>query len=179
MARAACQDLPGQELFQFLDHEGKVHDIGSHDVNDYIRQISGEDFTAKDFRTWAGTVLAATALAELKEFDSQAQAKRNIVKAIETVAAKLGNTKAVCRKCYIHPEIVGAYFDGELVEVLAGRAATMAKSIARLHPREAAVLALLQRRLAAAKKARAAAPKTVREALERSLVLHATRRKAS
>jgi DNA topoisomerase-1 len=145
-----CQDLPGQELFQYLDEAGKVCDIGSADVNDYLRQISGDDFTAKDFRTWAGTVLAAAALAELKKFDSQAQARRNIVKAVEAVAAKLGNTKAVCRKCYIHPEVLQAYLDGELVVNLAKRAAGMSKSIARLRPEEAAVLTLLRRRLATA-----------------------------
>jgi DNA topoisomerase-1 len=141
-----CQDLPGQELFQYLDETGKVCDIGSADVNDYLRQISGADFTAKDFRTWAGTVLAAQALAELREFDSQAQAKRNIVKAVESVAAKLGNTKAVCRKCYIHPEVLGAYMDGQLVENLARRAAATGESIGKLRPEESAVLALLRRR---------------------------------
>src|SRR5206468_8090253 len=100
LARIAkeCQDLPGQELFQYLDENRKVTDIGSSDVNDYLREIAGEEFTAKDFRTWAGTVLAAQALLELAAFDSKAQAKRNLVKAVETVAAKLGNTKAVCRK---------------------------------------------------------------------------------
>jgi DNA topoisomerase-1 len=167
----ACQDLPGQELFQYLDADGKVCDIGSGDVNEYLRQVSGSDFTAKDFRTWAGTVLAAGALAELKTFDSQAQAKRNVVKAVEAVAAKLGNTKAVCRKCYIHPEIFDAYLDGQLVMNLAKRAAGMAKSRSKLGPEEAAVLALLRRRLAAAKKTRAAQPKTLRQALQRSLKL--------
>jgi DNA topoisomerase-1 len=164
-----CQHLPGQELFQYIDETGEIRDIGSADVNQYLRQISGADFTAKDFRTWAGTVLAAQALAELRKFDSQAQAKRNIVKAIESVAAKLGNTKAVCRKCYIHPDILESYMDGQLVENLARRAARMAKSKAKLRPQEAAVLALLERRLAAMTKARAAEPKTVHEALRRSL----------
>ena len=183
-----CQDLPGQELFQYLDDKGVVHDIGSTDVNDYLRDITGKDFTAKDFRTWAGTVLAATALQEIEKFDSKAQAKKNVVRAVETVAAKLGNTKAVCRKCYIHPEILNAYMEGVLVDTLAKRAATMAKSIAKLRPEEAAVLTLLQSRLAAVKKAKAAAPKTVKEALQRSLKLvaqggsqsgQARRRKAS
>jgi DNA topoisomerase-1 len=157
-------------------------------VNDYLRQITGKDFTAKDFRTWAGTVLAATALQEIEKFDSQAQAKKNVVRAVETVAAKLGNTKAVCRKCYIHPEILNAYMEGSLVDTLAKRAATMAKSIAKLRPEEAAVLTLLQSRLAVVKKTKAAAPKTVKEALQRSLKLvaqgnsqsgQARRRKAS
>jgi DNA topoisomerase I len=166
-----CQDPPGQELFQYLDEQGDVHDIGSADVNDYLRQITGKDFTAKDFRTWAGTVLAATALQEIEKFDTKAQAKKNVVRAVESVAAKLGNTKAVCRKCYIHPEILNAYMEGSLVDNLARRAATMAKSISKLRPEEAAVLTLLQSRLAAVKKTKAAAPKTVKEALRRSLKL--------
>ena len=183
-----CQELPGQELFQYLDENGVVHDIGSADVNEYLRQITGKDFTAKDFRTWAGTVLAATALQELEKFDTKAQMKKNVVRAIESVAAKLGNTKAVCRKCYIHPEVLNAYMEGSLVETLAKRAANLAKSISKLRPEEAAVLTLLQSRLAAVKKAKAAAPKTVKEALQRSLKLvtqsgsqsaQARRRKAS
>jgi DNA topoisomerase-1 len=188
-----CQDLPGQELFQYVDETGSVCDVGSQDVNDYLREITGQDFTAKDFRTWYGTVLAATALQEFEKFDSQAQAKKNIVKAVESVAAKLGNTKAVCRKCYIHPEVLGAYMEGTLVGNVQRRAEAMAKSVSKLRPEEAAVLALLRRRLAVTKsrkaadaRARAAEPKTVREALSRSLKLvahqHAKetrRRKAS
>jgi DNA topoisomerase-1 len=166
-----CQDLPGQELFQYLDEAGVVRDIGSSDVNDYLRQISANDFTAKDFRTWAGTVLAATALKEIEKFDTQAQAKKNVVRAVEQVAARLGNTKAVCRKCYIHPEILNSYMDGTLLENLARRAATMAKSIGKLRPEEAAVLTLLQSRLASARKRKAAEPKTVKDALRRSLKL--------
>ena len=87
-------------------------------MNDYLREISGQDFTAKDFRTWAGTVLAAKALAEVATFASATEAKRNIVKAIESVAKRLGNTKAVCRKCYIHPAILDAYMDGATIETL-------------------------------------------------------------
>ena len=173
LARIAkkCQELPGQELFQYLDENGVVHDIGSSDVNDYLRQITGKDFTAKDFRTWAGTVLAATALQEIEKFDTAAQAKKNVVRAVEAVASKLGNTKAVCRKCYIHPEILNAYMEGSLIDSLARRAATMAKSIAKLRPEEAAVLTLLQSRLAAVKKEKATAPRTVKDALRRSLKL--------
>jgi DNA topoisomerase-1 len=143
-----CQDLPGAELLQYVDEEGVVRDIGSADVNAYLREISGEPFTAKDFRTWAGTVLAAQALQELHTFDSQAEAKRNVVRAIENVAERLGNTKAVCRKCYVHPEVLNAYLDGSLVATLEQRAAQLARSIGRLTPQEAAVLALLRRRLA-------------------------------
>ncbi len=173
LARIAkqCQDLPGQELFQYLDENGNVFDIGSTDVNQYIRAIAGEDFTAKDFRTWAGTVLAASALAEVATFDSQAQAKRNIVKAVESVAAKLGNTKAVCRKCYIHPEVFGAYMDGQTIENVARRAAAMASSNGHLRPEESAVLALLRRRLAEVTRTRAKGPNTLHEALHRSVRL--------
>ena len=166
-----CQDLPGQELFQYVDEYGKACDIGSADVNDYLREISGADFTAKDFRTWAGTVLAAVALAELKTFDTQAQAKKNIVQAIEAVAGKLGNTRAVCRKCYIHPEVLNAYVDGSLLTNLGKRAATLAKPSNKLSPDEAAVLALLRRRLAAAEREAAHRPKTLAQALKRSLAL--------
>ncbi|MFL5244228.1 MAG: DNA topoisomerase IB [Gemmataceae bacterium] len=109
-----CMDLPGQELFQYLDEEGKRHAIGSTDVNEYLRQISQQDFTAKDFRTWAGTVLAARALRECEPFTSQTQAKRNVVGAVKSVAVRLGNTVAVCRKCYIHPAIIEAYLNNTL-----------------------------------------------------------------
>jgi DNA topoisomerase-1 len=109
----ACRDLPGYELFQYVDANGERQTICSDDVNAYLREISGEDFTAKDFRTWAGTVLAAQALARLARFKSQTEAKRNVVQAIECVAQRLGNTKAVCRKAYIHPAIFAAYMDGK------------------------------------------------------------------
>ena len=109
----ACRDLPGYELFQYMDDHGERQTICSDDVNAYLRQISGDDFTAKDFRTWAGTVLAAQALARLARFKSQTEAKRNVVQAIAGVARRLGNTKSVCRKCYIHPAILAAYMDGK------------------------------------------------------------------
>ncbi len=143
-----CQDLPGYDLLQYVDGDCIVRDIGSADVNGYLREIAGEEFTAKDFRTWAGTVLAAQALQEIKKFDTQAEAKRNVVAAIEKVAERLGNTKAVCRKCYVHPTILNTYLDGKLVETLKQRAADMARSMHKLRPEESAVLALLQRRLA-------------------------------
>jgi DNA topoisomerase-1 len=109
-----CQDIPGQDLFQFLDDKGKRRDVTSGDVNDYLRQLTGTDFTAKDFRTWAGTVLAARALSATMEFKTQAQAKRRIKEAIDFVAAQLGNTTAVCRKCYVHPSILNGYMEGQL-----------------------------------------------------------------
>lgn len=145
-----CRDLPGQELFQYLDESGNVHDVGSADVNDYLRSVGGREFTAKDFRTWVGTVLALLALQEFETFDSQVQARKNIVRAIESVAERLGNTPAVCRKCYVHPALLDAYLDGTLLDALERRASrVMTESLAKLKPEEAAVLALLQRRLAA------------------------------
>src|SRR5437764_5735015 len=98
---AKCQDLPGQDLFQYVDENGEVRDVSSQDVNEYLRQIAGEDFSAKDFRTWGGTVLAAIALSKQEEFETKKQAKANIKTAICAVAELLGNTPAVCRKCYI------------------------------------------------------------------------------
>jgi DNA topoisomerase-1 len=144
----ACRDLPGQELFQYLDEDGEVRDVGSGDVNDYLRSISGQDFTAKDFRTWAGTALAAQALHEFQDFDSTAAAKRNITKAIEQVAERLGNTQSICRKCYVHPAVIDAYLDRSLVKTLKGRAERELRvELHRLSAEEAAVLALLQQRM--------------------------------
>jgi DNA topoisomerase-1 len=106
---ARCQDLPGQDLFQYLEGNGEVRDVTSQDVNEYLRQVAGEDFTAKDFRTWGGTVLAAIALNRQEDFQTKTEAKSNIKTAICAVAELLGNTPAVCRKCYVHPLIVEAY----------------------------------------------------------------------
>jgi DNA topoisomerase-1 len=144
-------DLPGQELFQYLDENGATHSIGSADVNAYLKEISGEEFTAKDFRTWAGTILAALALQELESFDSPTQAQRNVVAAIENVAKKLGNTPSVCRKCYVHPAILDSYIDGSLVETLQQRATDATKAWKELQPEEAAVMSLLHARLEAMK----------------------------
>jgi DNA topoisomerase I len=143
-----CRDLPGQDLFQYLDEAGQPRTINSADVNDYLREAAGREFTAKDFRTWAGTVLASLALREFEQFDSNAQAKKNIVKAIENVAERLGNTPSVCRKCYIHPEVIGAYLDGSMLQTLRRRTeGELNVRLARLRPEEAAVVALLQQRL--------------------------------
>jgi DNA topoisomerase-1 len=109
------QDLPGQSLFQYLDDEGGVREITSQDVNEYLREIAGEDFTAKDFRTWAGTVLAAIALSTAGAFETKEQAKANIKNAIGAVAKALGNTPAVCRQCYIHPAVLEAYLNGNSI----------------------------------------------------------------
>src|SRR5918996_878149 len=108
---AKCQDLPGQDLFQYLEENGEVRDVTSQDVNEYLRQIAGEDFTAKHFRTWGGTVLAAIALSKQEEFQTKKEAKSNIKMAICAVAELLGNTPTICRKCYIHPLIVEAYLN--------------------------------------------------------------------
>lgn len=143
-----CRDLPGQELFQYLDEEGRVHDIKSDHVNEYIRQIAGEDFSAKDFRTWAGTLLASQALQEYREFSSQRDAQKKIMRAIESVAKRLGNTKAICRKCYIHPEVFSAYMDGDLARILDKKAKKILSSDLRsLRREEAAILVLLEKRL--------------------------------
>jgi DNA topoisomerase I len=144
----ACRDLPGQELFQYLDATGAVRDVDSGDVNDYLRKVSGRDFTAKDFRTWAGTALAAQALQEFQDFDSKAAAKRNVTKAIERVAERLGNTQAICRKCYVHPAIIEAYMDRSLVKTLKRQTEKELRgTLHRLSSEEAAVLALLQQRM--------------------------------
>ncbi|MFT8242509.1 DNA topoisomerase IB [Roseomonas sp. BN140053] len=140
----ACQELPGQELFQYLDADGTPHDVTSADVNGYLHEISGRDITAKDFRTWAGTVLAALALREFERFDSQAAAKRNVKAAIERVSAKLGNTPTVCRKCYVHPDVLDTYLEGGLVlEIVEEAKAELRDNLSALRPEEAAVLALL------------------------------------
>jgi DNA topoisomerase-1 len=145
------QDLPGQQLFQWQDDDGELHGVESDDVNAYIREAAGNDFTAKDFRTWGGTVLAAWALQELGEYASQTEAKRHVVEAVESVARHLGNTPAVCRRCYVHPEVINAHLDGGLLANLERRAEeTLARSIDDLSGREAAVLAFLRRRIAEA-----------------------------
>lgn len=143
-----CQDLPGAELLQYVNKAGRVKDVGSGDVNDYLRRITGQEFTAKDFRTWAGTVLAARALQAFEAVDSQAGMKKNIVQAIESVAKKLGNTRAVCKKCYVHPAVLDSYLDGSMLDTLGQRARKLDKHLGKLPPEEAAVLVLLQSRLA-------------------------------
>jgi DNA topoisomerase-1 len=145
---ARCRDLPGQDLFQYLDEEGERHSVGSEDVNDYLREVTGEDITAKDFRTWAATNLAAEALAELERFDSQAAAKKHVLQAVENVAKRLGNTPAICRKCYIHPAIFESYLDGSLAEALKQRAdEILDQPQPGLSAQEVALTAFLSRKL--------------------------------
>jgi DNA topoisomerase I len=147
----ACQDLPGQDLFQYLDEEGRPQSVTSADVNAYLKEITGRDITAKDFRTWAGTVLAALSLSEFEEFDSEAKAKKNIRAAIEKVSSRLGNTPTICRKCYVHPEVFSCYLEGALLLRIQDEVETeLRENLAGLKPEEAAVLSLLQARLSRA-----------------------------
>lgn len=144
-----CQDLPGQQLFEYENPAGEVVAIASEDVNDYLQRITSQPFTAKDFRTWAGTVLAAIALGKMEEVDSQILAKRNVVTAIEAVARLLGNTVAICRKCYIHPAIPTSYLDGTLARTLRVKAdSQITQHLHELKPEEAAVITLLRQELA-------------------------------
>ena len=143
-----CRDLPGQDLFQFVDHDGDTHGVGSDDVNEYLHEISGEEITAKDFRTWAATNLAAEALAAAEVHDTKTKAKRALVEAVESVAKRLGNTPAICRKCYIHPAVFEGYLDGSLAEGLKARAdAVLEHDAAGLTAQEVAVTRFLSRRL--------------------------------
>ncbi|HZR83874.1 MAG TPA: DNA topoisomerase IB [Candidatus Binatia bacterium] len=154
-----CQDLPGQELFQYVDDDGAVRSIDSSDVNAYLREASGEDFTAKDFRTWAGTLLAAVALRDADGDLSQARAKKAVAEAIATVARQLGNTPTVCRACYVHPGVIEAFHEGRR---LAGEDGASPALVARgLSGDERALLELL---LAARRRRKAAARATARAA---------------
>jgi DNA topoisomerase-1 len=166
----ACQELPGQKLFEYLDEDGEPKEVTSADVNAYLKEITGRDITAKDFRTWAGTVMAALALREFEAFDTQAGAKKNVRAAIESVASRLGNTPTICRKCYIHPEILASYAEGALLLEVRDRVeAELREDLASLKPEEAAVLGLLEARL----------NRTLGEQLEKSLVAARKRRPAA
>jgi DNA topoisomerase I len=146
----ACQELPGQELLQYRDADGAIQGVTSGDVNDYLRHITGRDITAKDFRTWAGTVLAVMALREAKNGGGgAAQPNKRLRAAIEQVAARLGNTPAICRKCYVHPDVVTAYLNGTLLRDVArhSQRRSRPRSAGALEPEESAVLALLRSRL--------------------------------
>jgi DNA topoisomerase-1 len=144
----ACQELPGQELLQYFDESGKLRAVTSSDVNAYLKEITGRDVTAKDFRTWAGTVLAALALKEFEIFNTIAEAKRNLRATIAQVAVRLGNTPTICRKCYIHPEVLKAYLAGKLMLEVEEKIETQqADELGLLQPEEAALLAMLRTRL--------------------------------
>ncbi len=140
-----CQELPGQELFQYVDGDGRRRALNSSDVNNYLRTVTGFELTAKDFRTWAGTVLAARALAACEEAISKTQTKRNVVQAIDTVARQLGNTRAVCQKCYIHPAIIDAYVDGSLTHFVQHHSpGGHGVSLKQLTPAESIVMSILE-----------------------------------
>ena len=139
------QDLPGQDLFQYFDEEGKLCNVTSQDANDYLREITGEDFTAKDFRTWAGTVLTAMALNAQEKFATKKEAKSNLKNAIAAAAKLLRNTPTVCRKCYVHPAIVESYLNGNLIEGLQTKL-DEAEEIPDFSDDERAVLNFLNRR---------------------------------
>jgi DNA topoisomerase I len=111
-----CRDVPGYELFQYIDEQGEHRSVDASDVNEYLRSITDEPFTAKDFRTWAGTVLACSLLREFELCETQTQAKKNVVQAIASVAERLGNTPSVCRKCYVHPQVIESYMSGGMVK---------------------------------------------------------------
>ena len=137
-----CQELPGQELFQYIDDDGRRRVVTSADVNGYLKEATGADFTAKDFRTWAGTLLAALALRDERLETSARKTKSVILRAVEHVASHLGNTPSVCRTCYIHPYVIEAYSDG----TLSSKLATSKRRVRGLSQDESAVLALLQNR---------------------------------
>ena len=142
------QDLAGQDLFQYVDDAGEVRDITSQDVNEYLREITGEDFSAKDFRTWAGTILTAIALNAQEKFETKKQAKSNINTAIKAVAGILGNTPAICRKCYVHPAIFENYLDQKSIDGLQQMTEqALEKDDVDLRSSEKAVLRFLEARL--------------------------------
>ncbi len=144
-----CQEIPGQELFQYRDDEGQRRTIDSADVNEYLQQLTGQDFTSKDFRTWAGTVLAIQTLQACGSEESATQAKKAVVQAIKTVAAQLGNTPAICRKCYVHPAVIEAYLGGSLLQMLQALAEqNTTPALNGLSPEEGRVLAFLRQALA-------------------------------
>lgn len=158
------RDLPGYELFQYYDEDGELRSLGSADVNQYLRETAGDDFTAKDFRTWAGTMLAAEAL-QRGEFSTSRQAQKIVKAAIAEVATRLGNTVAVCRKCYIHPSILSGYLEREFPSHGSSR------NVRGLSAHESAVLSFLQH-LEKPKK-----PLTLEESLKRSVARHVHRSK--
>jgi DNA topoisomerase-1 len=144
-----CRDVPGEELFQYLDDDGTRQTIDSGDVNDYLREISGQEFTAKDFRTWAGTLLAVTALRELGPMDTDRESKAAIIQAVDRVAGQLNNTRAVCRKYYIHPTVLETYLAGTMLSGLGNgtrSAAAAAASGSALTHEEKALVRLLSRK---------------------------------
>ena len=138
-----CQEIPGYEIFKYYDESGERHFVNSEDVNEYLQQITQQDFSAKDFRTWAGTLLTAIELNELGEFDSETEAKKNVVQAIKNTAKQLGNRPATCRKYYVHPAIIEAYHDGTLLNNMSDLDKSKSQ-IEGLNPEEEIVLEIIQ-----------------------------------
>lgn len=138
-----CQDLPGHELFQYVDGEGETQRIHSEDVNEYLRAVAGQEFTAKDFRTWAGSVLCASLFCETEVASSIRQARQCVAKVIDVVSARLGNTRAVCQRCYVHPAVIGAYVEGVLQGLLELSAPAKDPVLAALSPDEARMLRIV------------------------------------
>jgi DNA topoisomerase-1 len=145
-----CRDIPGYELFEYLDDEGNAHSVDSTSVNDYLREISTENFTAKDFRTWAGTVLAAMTLRDFEPCETESQLKKNLVEAVKSVSQRLGNTPSVCRKCYIHPAVLEAYLTGAMTTLLADLKPSASPHPHALRPEEHALMHLLEQHLSQA-----------------------------
>jgi DNA topoisomerase-1 len=142
-----CQELPGQELFQYLDDEGRRQSVDAGDINQYLRAIAGQQVTAKDFRTWAGTMLAATALRDIGLGATEKESNANIVRAMDQVAKRLGNTRAVCRKYYVHPTIIEAYLDGVVLSPPVANEHSLPRDSARpagLRRDEVAVMELIR-----------------------------------
>jgi DNA topoisomerase-1 len=158
-----CEELPGQMLFQYIDESGARRTVTSDDVNTYLREAAGDAFTAKDFRTWAATVLAACALREVAQFESEAEATRNVLATIDGVARKLGHTRAICRRAYVHPAVIDSYMSGSLETALTERPVVASRT---MRADEAAVLALLVR---AARSKRPARSPRERQSSGRSL----------
>ncbi|GAC1651734.1 MAG: DNA topoisomerase IB [Vulcanimicrobiaceae bacterium] len=142
----ACRDIPGQDLFQYEDDQGRYQAVDSQAVNEYIKAVSGDEFTAKDFRTWVGTVTCALTLAGLPPVETASDAKTNILEAIKLVSKRLGNTPAVCRKCYVHPLVIENYLEAGPMRALATAVVEDFKTpAAALRPEEKAVLRLLEK----------------------------------
>lgn len=143
-----CRDLPDYELFQYFDENGDRQTVSSEDVNTYLQEITGDEFTAKDFRTWAGTVTAAQAVVGMGEFSLQTQAKKNITEAIKQAAKQLGNRSATCRKYYVHPAIIDTYMDGLLLSTMAEQEELEIEDLPHaLNAEERGVLAVLEQQL--------------------------------
>jgi len=148
-----CQELPGHELFQYLDDDGGRRSVSSEDVNEYLRELAGdEDFTAKDFRTWVGTVLAACFLREQGAVESEREGKRHVKEAIDRVARELGNTPTIARTCYVHPDVIDAHLDGSLFKLRLSATDEPPHATTGLRSEEKAVLRLLERGRSTARK---------------------------